>query len=278
MNRPDPEFRGVAGQVLGGRVSVGDEIVVQPSGVRSRVRRIGTFDGDLDVAGPERSVTLLFEDAIDASRGDVVCAADDPASVGDELEAQLVWMDDHELVPGRTYRLRLAACTAAARVSGPICRIDPDSGEQHPAGTLRANEIGTATLALDRPVAFDPYAVNRDLGGLILIDRAARRTVAAGMVVDGRRRAANIRWQGLEVDKEAHAALNGHRPRVLWMTGLPGAGKTTIADLLEQRLHAEGCTHACSTATTSAMASAAISVSATPIGSRTSAASPRSGS
>ena len=137
VNRPDPEFRGVAGQVVGGCVRVSDEIVVEPSGVRSRVRRIVSFDGDLDVAGPERSVTILFDDEIDASRGDVVCSADEPASIGDELDAQIVWMDDHELVPGRAYQLRLASRSAVARVLEPICKIDPT-----PASSIRRARCG----------------------------------------------------------------------------------------------------------------------------------------
>jgi bifunctional enzyme CysN/CysC len=239
VNRPTPNFRGVCGQVMGGTVRRGDEIVVQPSGARSRIGRIVTYDGDLDVAVPDQAVTLVFEDEIDASRGDVVCGADTPADVCDQLEARLVWMDDTELVPGRSYQFRLGTRSASARVAELAFTIDVDTGEQREASTLHINEIGHVTLALDRPVAFDPYVANHDLGGCILIDRATRNTVAAGMVTRAVRRATNVRWQSLEVTKAAHAALNGHQPRVLWMTGLPGAGKTTIANLLERRLHAE---------------------------------------
>jgi len=238
--RPDSEFRGVAGQIVDGTVRVGDEVVVSPSGAKTRIQRIVTFDGDLEAAGPERSVTLVFEDEVDASRGDVVCAADRPADVCDQLEVELVWMDERELVPGRTYQVRLATRSTGARLSEPTCAIAPDTGERTPAATLQVNEIGIVNLALDRPVAFDLYRQSRDMGGCIIIDRMTRRTVAAGMVTRGLRRATNIQWQGLEVDKHAHTALNGHRPRALWMTGLSGAGKTTIADLVAQQLHVEG--------------------------------------
>jgi bifunctional enzyme CysN/CysC len=240
VNRPNPDFRGVSGQVVGGSVRVGDAVVIQPAGAHTRVRRIVTFDGDLEVAADDQAVTLLFDDDVDASRGDVVCRAEAPADVCDQLEARLVWMDDRELIPGRSYEFRLGTCRAAARVSEPEYTIDVDTGAQRPAPTLAVNEIGVAALALDRPVAFDPYAANRDMGGCILIDRTTRRTVAAGMVTRGLRRATNVQWQGLDVTKAAHAALNGHQPRVLWMTGVPGAGKTTIANALQRQLHAEG--------------------------------------
>jgi bifunctional enzyme CysN/CysC len=242
--RPDAEFRGIAGQIVDGTVRVGDEVVVSPSGARTRIKRIVTFDGDLEEAGPERSVTLVFDSEVDASRGDVVCAADRPADVCDQLEVELVWMDERELVPGRTYQVRLATRSTGARLSAPTCAVDPDSGSRTPAATLAVNEIGIVNLALDRPVAFDVYRASRDMGGCLIIDRMTRRTVAAGMVTRGLRRATNISWQGLEVDKQAHVALKGHQPRVLWMTGLSGAGKTTIANLVEQQLHADG-VHTC---------------------------------
>ncbi|HEX6026510.1 MAG TPA: sulfate adenylyltransferase subunit CysN [Solirubrobacter sp.] len=240
VNRPTPTFRGVCGSVMGGTVGVGDEIVVLPSGARSRISRIVTFDGDLEQAVPDQAVTLVFEDEIDASRGDVICGAAEPADVCDQLDARLVWMDDQALVPGRSYQFRLGTRSASARVADLAFTIDVDTGEQREATTLHVNEIGHVTLALDRPVAFDPYVANRDTGGLILIDRATRNTVAAGMVTRAVRRATNVRWQSLEVTPAAHAKLNGHQARVLWMTGVPGAGKTTIANLLERRLHAEG--------------------------------------
>ena len=170
---------------------------------------------------PDQAVTLVFEDDIDASRGDVVCAADAAADVCDQLDARLVWMDERELVPGRSYQFRLGTRSASARVAELAFTIDVDTGEQCEASTLHVNEIGHVTLALDRPVAFDPYVANRDMGGCILIDRATRSTVAAGMVTRAVRRATNVRWQSLEVTKAAHAALNGHQPRVLWMTGRP---------------------------------------------------------
>jgi bifunctional enzyme CysN/CysC len=242
--RPDADFRGIAGQIVDGTVRVGDEVMIAPAGARTRIKRIVTLDGDLDAAGPEHSVTLVFDDEVDASRGDVVCAADRPADVCDQLEVELVWMDERELVPGRTYQVRLATRSTGARLSAPTCAIEPDSGKRIPTQTLSVNEIGIVNLALDRPVAFDVYRDSRDMGGCLIIDRMTRRTVAAGMVTRGLRRATNIQWQSLEVDKAAHAALKGHRSRVLWMTGLSGAGKTTIASLLESRLHVDG-VHTC---------------------------------
>ena len=240
VNRPGPDFRGVSGNVVSGGVAVGDEVVVQPAGTRSRVARIVTFDGDLEEAVAEQAVTLVFEDEIDASRGNVVCAADAPADACDRLETRLVWMDERELVPGRSYLLRIGAQIVGARVSEPSSALDVDSGERRPASTLAINDIGTVTIDLDRPVAFDPYAANRDTGGLILIDRTSRATVAGGMVIRGVHHSANTRWQGFEVTKAAHAALKGHQPRVIWMTGLPGSGKTTIARALQVELHADG--------------------------------------
>jgi bifunctional enzyme CysN/CysC len=239
VNRPSAEFRGVSGQVVSGSVRVGDEIVVEPSGARSQIARIVTFDGDLEAAGPEQAVTLVFDDEIDASRGDVICGAEAPADVSDQFEAELVWLDDEPWVEDRLYELRLGTRSAGARIARPILRVDADSGERAAAGTLRTNEIATVELAVNRPVAFDPYAANRDMGGCIVIDRMTRRTVAAGMITRGLRRATNIEWQGLEVTKARQAVLNGHRARVVWLTGLSGAGKTTIANLLQQRLHVD---------------------------------------
>jgi len=240
VNRPGPDFRGVSGQVTSGSVRVGDPVIVQPSGARTKVARIVTFDGDLEVASDEQAVTLVFEDEVDASRGDIVCAADTPADVCDQLEAQLVWMDEQALVPGRSYLLRLGTRTVAARVSEPAFALDVETGGRRPATTLEINDIGTVTIDVDRPIAFDPYADSRDTGGLILIDRATRATVAGGMVLRGLKRSTNVLWQRLEVTKQAHAKLNGHAARVVWMTGLPGAGKTTIGKALERLLHAEG--------------------------------------
>jgi bifunctional enzyme CysN/CysC len=240
VNRPNQNFRGFSGLVVGGRVRVGDRVRVVPSGLQSTVARIATMDGDLDEAVAEQSVTIGLADEIDISRGDVLCAADSPAGSADQFEAHVVWMAEDEMLPGRPYLLKLGTTTVPVSVTRPKYRIDVNSLEHAAATTLALNEIGVCNLHLDRPIAFDPYAENRDMGGFVLIDRLTSATVGAGMLHFALRRSQNIHWQALEVDKEAHAALNGHRPCVVWFTGLSGAGKSAIANLLEKRLHAYG--------------------------------------
>jgi bifunctional enzyme CysN/CysC len=240
VNRPGHDFRGFAGVIVGGRVRVGDRVRVVPSGQQSTVTRIVTMDEDLDEAVAEQSVTITLADEIDISRGDVLCAADSPASASDQFEAHIVWMAEHEMLPGRSYLLKLGTRTVSASVSRPKYRIDVNTLEHTAATTLALNEIGVCNLNLDRPIAFDPYAENRDMGGFVLIDRLTNATVGAGMLHFALRRAQNVHWQAMDVDKAAHAALKGHRPCVVWFTGLSGAGKSSIANLVEKRLHALG--------------------------------------
>jgi len=240
VNRPHQNFRGFSGLVVGGRVRVGDRVRVVPSGQISTVARIATMDGDLEEAVAEQSVTILLSDEIDVSRGDVLCAAESPAGSADQFEAHVVWMAEHEMLPGRPYLLKLGTSTVPASLSRPKYRIDVNSLEHVAATTLALNEIGVCNLNLDRPVAFDPYVESRDMGGFVLVDRLTNATVGAGMLHFALRRAQNVHWQALEIDKDAHAALNGHRPCVVWFTGLSGAGKSSIANLLEKRLHALG--------------------------------------
>jgi bifunctional enzyme CysN/CysC len=240
VNRPSLDFRGFSGTVVGGTVRPGDRVRVLPSGRTSRVARIVTFDGDRDKAVTDESVTLTLDDEIDISRGDMLVAADDAAAVADQLEAHIVWMSEDALAPGRPYLLKCGARTVPATLSAPRYAVNINTLEQMDATTLELNEIGVCTVSLDRVLAFDSYADNRDTGGFIIIDRLTNATVAAGMIDRPVRRSTNIHWQLIEVDKDAHVALKGHRPGVVWLTGLSGSGKSTIANLLERRLHAAG--------------------------------------
>ena len=236
VNRPDLDFRGFAGLVAAGEVRPGDRVRVLPSGRTTTVARIVTLDGDLDRAVTGQSVTLTLADEVDCSRGDVIAAAAAPPQVADQFEATLVWMGEEELLPGRAYLLKLATQTASATVQPPKYRLNVDTGERLAAKTLDLNAIGVATLATDRPLVFEPYAVNRTLGGFVLIDKLSNATVAAGMLRFSLRRAQNIHWQPVDVTREHHAAMKNQSPRVLWFTGLSGAGKSTIANLVEKKL------------------------------------------
>jgi bifunctional enzyme CysN/CysC len=240
VNRPDLDFRGFAGEIVGGTVRVGDAVRVVPAGTTSTVARIVTLDGDLEEAVAGQSVTITLADEIDCSRGDVLCAADDPAPVADQFSAHVVWMSEDELLPGRAYLVKLGARTVGASISGPEFRIDVNTLEHVPSPTLHLNEIGICDVRLDRPVAFDPYVDNRDTGGFIVIDRLTNNTVGAGMLRAPLRRSHNVHWQALEVSKSSRADLMRHDPAVIWFTGLSGAGKSTIANLVEKRLHALG--------------------------------------
>ncbi|NCT68417.1 MAG: sulfate adenylyltransferase subunit CysN [Rhodanobacteraceae bacterium] len=240
VNRPNADFRGFAGRLLGGRVRPGDRVRVLPSGRESSIERIVTFDGDLPEARAGQSVTLTLADEIDVSRGDVICAADDPAGLADQFEATLVWMADAPMLPGRPYLVKMGASTLGASFGHPKYRLDVNSLEHLAAKTLELNEIGVANLTLDRAVAFDPYAVNRDMGSFIVIDRYTNQTVGAGLLHFALRRSQNIHWQAVEVDKAARMRQHGHKPCVLWLTGLSGSGKSTIANIVERQLHARG--------------------------------------
>ncbi|HKY13802.1 MAG TPA: sulfate adenylyltransferase subunit CysN, partial [Microthrixaceae bacterium] len=240
VNRPDLDFRGFSGQIVGGRVRRGDAVRALPSGRTSTVSRLVTFDGDLDEGVAGQSVTVVLDDEIDVSRGDVLCADDAPADVADQFEAHVVWMHDDEMLPGRPYLMKLGTQTVGVTFSAPKYTVNVNTLEHLAARTLRLNEIGVCALATDRPVVFDPYADNRDLGGFVVIDRVTNATVGAGLVHFALRRSKNISWQRLDVTADARAALNGHRGGVVWLTGLSGSGKSTLANLTERRLHALG--------------------------------------
>jgi bifunctional enzyme CysN/CysC len=240
VNRPNSDFRGFAGTLSSGAVRPGDRIRAQPSGRESTVARIVTADGDLPLAVAGQSVTLTLTDEIDISRGDVISRADDPAEVADQFEATLVWMSEEPMLPGRPYLMKLGSRTVNATVAEPKYKVNVNTMEHLAARKLDVNEIGVCNVSISQAVAFDPYATNHETGGFILIDRMTNNTVGAGMLHFALRRSHNIYPQHFDVDKAARAASKGQRPAVIWLTGLSGAGKSTIANLLEKRLFALG--------------------------------------
>jgi len=258
VNRPNQHFRGFAGQVASGRIKPDDNVRILPSGRMTKVARIVTMpvlsdaaggvegDGDLEEAVAGQSVTLTFTQEIDCSRGDVIAAAKDPPHAADQFEATIVWMADEALTPGRGYWLKLGTQTATATVAHPKHQLNVNTLEELAAKTLDLNAIGVAEVTTDRALVFEPYrdehgaAPNRALGGFILIDKLSNATVAAGMLHFALRRAENVHWQALDVGRETHARLKGQKPAVLWFTGLSGAGKSTIANLVEKKLAALG--------------------------------------
>ncbi|WP_374418145.1 sulfate adenylyltransferase subunit CysN [Novosphingobium arvoryzae] len=240
VNRPNLDFRGFSGLIASGSVRPGDAVRVLPSGKTSTVTRIVTLDGDLDQAAAGQSVTLCFADEIDCSRGDVIAAADAPPEVADQFESTLVWLDDDALLVGRSYWLKLGTQTVSVTVQAPKYTINVNTLDKLAAKTLELNAIGVAEITTDRPLVFEPYTDSRTLGGFILIDKLSNRTVGAGMLHFSLRRAQNVHWQALDITRAAHAALKHQKPAVLWFTGLSGSGKSTIANMVEKRLHALG--------------------------------------
>jgi bifunctional enzyme CysN/CysC len=238
--RPNHEFRGFAGTLAAGEVRPGMEIAVLPSGRRSAIARIVTADGDLDVAGSGQAVVLTLADEIDASRGDVITAASDPAEVSDQFAAHLLWMDDAPLLPGRPYLMKIGARTVGATVTEIKHKVDVNTQDELAAKHLELNEVAQVNLYLDQPVPFERYADSRDLGAFILIVRQTHASVAAGTLDFALRRAGNIHWQHVDVDKSARAAIKRQKPRCVWFTGLSGSGKSTIANLVEKKLLAMG--------------------------------------
>ena len=240
VSRPNLDFRGFAGLISGGRIRPGDAVRVLPSGKVSTVTRVVTLDGDLEEAVAGQSITLTLADEVDCSRGDVLAAADSPPQVADQFEATLVWMSDEPLVPGRSYWLKLGTQNVSAQIQTPKYQVNVNTMEHLAAKTLDLNAIGVVTVTTDKPLVFEAYAASHDLGGFILIDKFSNGTVAAGMLHFALRRSQNVHWQALDITREAHAAQKQQQPRVLWFTGLSGAGKSTIANLVEKKLHALG--------------------------------------
>ena len=240
VNRPNADFRGFAGLIASGALRVGDPVRVGPAGTQSVVTRILGGDRDLPVAVAGQSVTVTLRDEIDVSRGDVLSHPDSAPAVADEFEATVVWMHEQPMLRGRSYVMKIATKTVAATVMPLKYKLNVNTLERLAATSLEINEIGVCDLELDRSIAFDPYEENRTTGAFILIDRMTHQTVGAGMLRFALRRSQNVHWQALDVNKAARARLKGHDPCVLWFTGLSGAGKSTIANFLEKRLHARG--------------------------------------
>ncbi|WP_338425765.1 sulfate adenylyltransferase subunit CysN [Sphingopyxis kveilinensis] len=237
VNRPNLDFRGFSGQIAGGSVKPGDAVRVLPSGKTTTVERIVTLDGDLPEAVAGQSVTLTLSDEIDCSRGDVIAAADNPPEAADRFEATLVWMADEAMIPGRAYWLKLATQSVSATVQAPKYEINVNTLDHLAAKTLELNGIGVVEISTDKPIVFEAYADNHTLGGFILIDKLTNATVAAGMLHFSLRRAQNVHWQASDIDRDMRANLKNQRPALLWFTGLSGSGKSTIANLVEKKLH-----------------------------------------
>jgi len=240
VNRPNLDFRGFAGTIVSGAVRSGEKVRVLPSGRESTVARIVTMDGDLDQAFAGQAVTITLAEEIDISRGDVIASPDSPPGLADQFEATLVWMAAEPMLPGRPYWLKIGAKQVSATITEPKYKVNVNTLEHLAAKKLELNEIGICNLSLDQPVVFDPYAENRDTGGFILIDRITNATVGAGLIHFALRRSQNIHWQALDVNKRSRAAAKGQQATVLWFTGLSGAGKSTIANLVEKQLLALG--------------------------------------
>jgi bifunctional enzyme CysN/CysC len=237
VNRPNLDFRGFSGLIATGSVKPGDTIRVLPSGKTSTVTRVVTLDGDLDEAAAGQSVTVCFADEIDCSRGDVIATADNPPETADQFEATIVWMNDAPLHVGRAYWLKLGTQMVSVTVREPKYTVNVNTMEHVAAKTLELNAIGVAELSTDKPIVFEAYTDSRALGGFILIDKITNATVGAGMLHFSLRRAQNVHWQALDIGRDAHANLKNQKPAVLWFTGLSGSGKSTIANLVEKKLH-----------------------------------------
>ncbi|MDA8653602.1 sulfate adenylyltransferase subunit CysN [Alphaproteobacteria bacterium] len=240
VNRPNLDFRGFAGTIASGLIKEGEAIRVLPGGKTSTIKQVLLADTALAQGEAGQSITLTLNDEIDISRGNVITKIDAPVEVSDQFEATILWMDEAAMLPGRPYTLKLASQTATATINSPKHKVNVNTLEKMAAKTLQLNEIGLCTLSLDRNIAFEPYDTNRTLGGFILIDRMSNATVGMGMIKFALRRAANVHWQSLSVDREAHASLKGQKPAVLWLTGLSGSGKSTIANALQALLHSHG--------------------------------------
>ncbi|MDA1076500.1 MAG: sulfate adenylyltransferase subunit CysN, partial [Proteobacteria bacterium] len=237
VNRPDLNFRGFSGTISGGILRPGDIVQVLPSGIRSSVDRIVTFDGDKEAAGPGEAITVTLKDEIDVSRGDMLCAAHDTAQLSDQMAAHILWMSEEALLPGRQYYLKSATRTVAATITELKHQISVNTLETQAAKQLKLNEVGVANLSLSHRIAFDPYSANHTTGSFILIDRRNFATVGVGLFDFSLRRADNVVWQAVSVDKAHRATIKHQTPCVIWLTGLSGSGKSTVANLLESRLH-----------------------------------------
>jgi bifunctional enzyme CysN/CysC len=240
VNRPNLDFRGFAGRIASGSVKPGDAVRVLPSGTQTTVERIVTFDGDLEEAQAGQSVTLTLAEEVDVSRGDVIVASEQPPETADQFEMKLLWMHEHALLPGRSYLVKIGRRTVPGTVTEIKYLVDVNSGAHLAGKQVELNGIAIVNVSLSRPVVFEPYARNPDLGACIFIDRLTNETVGAGMIDFSLRRASNIHWQALTVNRESRAEIKHQKARCLWFTGLSGSGKSTVANLVERRLHSLG--------------------------------------
>lgn len=236
VNRPNLDFRGFSGTISSGTIEPGAEVIVLPSAKRSTIKEIVTFDGKLDKAKPDQAVTLTLNDEIDISRGDVLCAGNNPSEQTDQFSAKIIWMHDEEMIPGRQYLLKTANGTVSASITELRHKINVNTLEHQSGKTLELNEVGICKLALSRPIAFDSYSENKATGAFILIDKIGNHTLAAGMIDHTLRRAENVHWQNIDIEKSTRAEQKHQKPCVVWFTGLSGSGKSTVANLVEKRL------------------------------------------
>ncbi len=236
VNRPDLDFRGYAGTIAAGTVKLGDEIIVTPSGQRSKVKAIVTQSGELEEAQADQAITLTLEDEIDISRGDLLCSKGNPAEQSDQFAAHLIWMNENMMFPGRQYLLKTNNQLVSATITELKHKVDVNNFAHEAGKTLALNEVGVCNISLAKPIAFDPYKDNRHTGSFVLINRQTNETVGVGMLDFSLRRAANVHWQALEVGKPERATQKHQKPAVLWFTGLSGAGKSTIANFVEKKL------------------------------------------
>ncbi|MEG6509991.1 sulfate adenylyltransferase subunit CysN [Methyloligella sp. 2.7D] len=240
VNRPHLDFRGYSGSIAGGTIRPGEEVVINPSGKRVHVARIVTADGDLEEAEAGDAVTLVFAEEVDASRGDIISKVDEAPAVADQIAARVIWFEEEPMLPGRSYAIKCGTQETTATISSLKYKLNVDNLDHVAGKTLDMNEVGSCNIATGRPLVFDPYADIPETGSFLLIDRLNNTTVAAGMIEFGLRRATNVQWQELSIDKVARSGLKGQKPCVLWFTGLSGSGKSTIANMMEKRLHAMG--------------------------------------
>jgi len=240
VNRPNREFRGFTGLIGSGLISIGDKIRVLPTGTQSTIARIVTYDGDLELAGAGRSITLTLTDEIDISRGDIIASADSPCSTADQFQARILWMDDSAMASGRQYMFKSNSQTTSMTLGKLKHRIDVNTLEELPAKELDMNEIGVCNISLSSRIAFDPYNSDPVMGGFVIVDRMTNNTVGMGLIDYALRRSDNIHWQSMDVTKQSRAEQKGQRPRLVWFTGLSGSGKSSIANILEKKLQAMG--------------------------------------
>ena len=240
VNRTEPDFRGLSGAIVSGEIGAGDRVASSRSARESAIARIVTFDRDLSSAAAGQAVTLVLQDDLDLGRGDVLFRPEAPPTLADQFAAHLIWLGDEPMVPHRSYLMRIGARHISAEVTWLKHRLNIDNGDKISATVLDTNDIGFCNIAVAEPIPFDPYRKNREMGGFILIDRATQWTVGMGTIEFVLQRSENLRWQDFDVTREQRAVLKGQQPAILWFTGLPGAGKSTVANLVDRRLMAKG--------------------------------------